>query len=59
VQLEITSTGAFTITGFGAIWPGGTAFAMPSGNGKKAMVLLTSTDGGTTKWGHIVGSDFA
>lgn len=57
--LEVRSTGAFNITGWAsAIWPGGTAPTVTSGSGKKDIFAIVSGDGGTTKYGNIVGQDF-
>ena len=60
LTLDVRSTGAFNITGWGsAKWAGGTAPTVTSGNGSKDVFVLFSGDGGTTIYGAIIGQNFS
>jgi len=60
LTLEVKSTGAFNITGWGgALWASGTAPTVTSGNDKKDVFVLFSGDGGTTIYGAIIGQNFS
>lgn len=59
IALDITNTGAFTITWpAGTVWAGGTAPVITSGAGKRDWIVLMTDDGGTSIVGSVVGQDF-
>lgn len=59
--LEITNGGAYAMSGWPGttIWSGGTAPVITSGAGKKDSILLTSSDGGTTFRGYLIGANMS
>jgi len=60
LTLEVLNQGAFNITGWGsALWAGATLPTVTSGSGKKDVFVIFSGDGGTTKYGAIVGQNYS
>jgi hypothetical protein len=61
VLLDVTSTGAFTITGWPGTtyWAGGSPPTMTSGNGSKDTFGLTSPQGGTVFRGYVASQNLS
>ena len=61
VILDITNTGAFTITGWPAAvkWGGGVPPVITATAGAKDRIMLSTTDGGTTIKGDIINQNYS
>jgi hypothetical protein len=59
LTIEVRQTGAFTLSWPAPwLWSNGLAPGITSGNGARDLYAVTTTDGGTTLTGHVVGQDF-